>query len=227
MPLILCSHDENYAWLNKRDDNRAVRLQNPKTAEYQIVRTSLLPGLLKTVRENKRHSVPMKIFEVADVGLKDEKAERRSRNERRFAACWYGKTSGFEQVHGLLDRVMLMLKSAFVTREDGIKDPKLQGYWIEEVDGMFSTFSFFYTPRLLALRGSPPSTAPTSVPNPSAPPNGNPPLITSLRTRPDLPPRPRSSCDAAARHGVGSTPHRHLRHPAPGSAAEIRVALPY
>ncbi|KAK3713027.1 phenylalanine--tRNA ligase subunit beta [Vermiconidia calcicola] len=134
MPLILCSHDENYAWLQKQDDGRAVRLANPKTAEYQIVRTSLIPGLLKTIRENRKHAVPMKVFEVADVVFKDEKAERRSRNEKHFAACWYGKTSGFEQVHGLLDRVMLMLKSAFITREDGLEGDKVRGYWIEEVD---------------------------------------------------------------------------------------------
>ncbi|CAK1355618.1 unnamed protein product [Cercospora beticola] len=134
MPLILCSHDENYAWLNQNDDGRAVRLANPKTAEYQIVRTSLVPGLLKTIRENRRHAVPMKIFEVADVCFKDDTLERRSRNERHFAAAWYGKTSGFEQVHGLLDRVMTMLRSAFITREDGLKNEALQGYWIEEVD---------------------------------------------------------------------------------------------
>lgn len=137
MPLILCSHDENYAWLNKPSDNgECVRLQNPKTAEYQIVRTSLLPGLLKTIRENKRHAVPMKVFEVSDVVLKDGQAERGARNERHFAAAWYGKTSGFEQVHGLLDRVMTMLKSAFITREEGLENKQLQGYWIEEVDGM-------------------------------------------------------------------------------------------
>nr|POF15212.1 phenylalanine--trna ligase beta subunit [Quercus suber] len=134
MPLILCSHDENYAWLNQKDDNRAVRLQNPKTAEYQIVRTSLLPGLLKTIRENKKHSVPMKVFEVSDVCYKDETLERRSRNEKHFAACWYGKSSGFEQVHGLLDRVMLMLRSAIIKREDGLKNPKLEGYFIEETN---------------------------------------------------------------------------------------------
>ncbi|KAF2172069.1 hypothetical protein M409DRAFT_17311 [Zasmidium cellare ATCC 36951] len=134
MPLILCSHDENYAWLNQKDDNLAVRLANPKTAEYQIVRTSLIPGLLKTIRENRRHAVPMKIFEVADVCYKDSSLERRSRNERHFAAAWYGKSSGFEQVHGLLDRIMLMLKSTFITREDGLKNEKVQGYWIEEVD---------------------------------------------------------------------------------------------
>jgi len=138
LPLILCSHDENYAWLNRKDDGLAIRLQNPKTAEYQIVRTSLLPGLLKTIRENRHHSVPMKIFEVSDVGLKDKSMERKARNERHFAACWYGKSSGFEVVHGLLDRVMLMLKSVFITREEGMEKEDMQGYWIEELDGMSS-----------------------------------------------------------------------------------------
>jgi len=149
MPLILCSHDENFAWLNRKDDGTtAVRLANPKTAEYQIVRTSLLPGLLKTIRENKKHSVPIKVFEVSDVAFKDVSLERKSRNERHFAAAWYGKTSGFEIVHGLLDRVLLMLKTAFLTHEDGLEESKgksldfvvrqdhgkVDGYWIEEID---------------------------------------------------------------------------------------------
>jgi len=135
LPLILCSHDENYAWLNRKDDGLAVRLQNPKTAEYQIARTSLVPGLLKTIRENKHHSVPMKVFEVSDVVLKDASKERKSTNERHVAACWYGKSSGFEVVHGLLDRLMTMLQSAFITREEGMEKSGVQGYWIEEMDG--------------------------------------------------------------------------------------------
>jgi phenylalanyl-tRNA synthetase beta chain len=137
LPLILCSHDENFAFLNRKDDGTtAVRLANPKTAEYQVVRTTLLPGLLKTIRENKHHSVPIKIFEVSDVAFKAPELERKSRNERHFAAAWYGKTSGFEIVHGLLDRLMTMLKSAFVTKEDGLEmeDAKGMQYWIEEVD---------------------------------------------------------------------------------------------
>ncbi|KAF9691037.1 hypothetical protein EKO04_010945 [Ascochyta lentis] len=135
MPLILCSHEENFEWLNRVDDGTtAIKLANPKTAEYQLVRTSLLPGLLKTINSNKHHSVPMKIFEVSDVGFKDESQERKSRNERHFAAAVMGKTSGFEQVHGLLDRLMLMLRSKFMTREDGLKNAALEGYWIEEVD---------------------------------------------------------------------------------------------
>ena len=31
-----------------------------------------------------------------------------------------GRGSGFEQVHGLMDRVMLMLKTAFGTKEEGV-----------------------------------------------------------------------------------------------------------
>ena len=136
MPLILCSHDENFAWLNREDDgNTAVKVANPKTAEYQVVRTSLLPGLLKTIRENKHHSVPIKVFEVSDVAYKDLSLERKSRNERHFAAAWYGKTSGFEVVHGLLDRIMSMLKSAFISHEEGLEGTTVDGYWIEEVDG--------------------------------------------------------------------------------------------
>lgn len=77
MPLILCSHDENFAWLNRQDTGTAVKLANPKTAEYQIVRTSLLPGLLKTIRENKAVRLPLKIFESAEVVFKDESLERK------------------------------------------------------------------------------------------------------------------------------------------------------
>lgn len=139
LPLILCSHDENFAWLNRKDDgNTAVKLANPKTVEFQVVRTSLLPGLLKTIRENKQHSVPMKIFEVSDVAFKDLSLERKSRNERHFAAAFYGKTSGFEVVHGLLDRVMAMLRNTFVADGKDMKNPPTEPhYWIEEFDGLY------------------------------------------------------------------------------------------
>ncbi|KAJ8123934.1 hypothetical protein ONZ43_g225 [Nemania bipapillata] len=78
MPLILCSHDENFAWLNRHDDGTtAIKLANPKTVEYQVVRTSLLPGLLKTIRDNKIVRLPLKIFETSDIALKDDSLERR------------------------------------------------------------------------------------------------------------------------------------------------------
>jgi len=135
MPLILCSHDENFAWLNRKDDGKtAIHLQNPKSQEYQIVRTSLLPGLLLSIQNNKHRPIPLKIFEASDIGLKDESRERKTRNERHFAALWYGKTSGFEVVHGVLDRVMAMLNAEFIDPEEGNESPENDGYWIEEFE---------------------------------------------------------------------------------------------
>ncbi|KAG8718511.1 phenylalanine--tRNA ligase subunit beta [Ceratobasidium sp. 394] len=146
LPLILCSHDENFAWLNRKDDGTtAVKLANPKTLEYQVVRTSLLPGLLKTIRENRAHALPIQVFETSDVTLKDDAHERRARNVRRAAAVWCNKSAGFEVVHGLLGRLMAVLEVPRVERGQG------EGWWIEGYDD--ATYfpgraaKIFYRPR--------------------------------------------------------------------------------
>ncbi|KAI9317202.1 beta subunit of phenylalanyl-tRNA synthetase [Dichotomocladium elegans] len=128
-PLILCSHDENFKFLNRKDDNTtAIKLANPKTAEYQVVRTSLLPGVLKTLNSNKKLPLPLKVFEVSDVGLKDESRERRARNERHVCAAYMSKTSGFEVIHGLLNRLMEIFSTSMITKND----KNALGYWIQE-----------------------------------------------------------------------------------------------
>ncbi|CAM0140634.1 phenylalanine--tRNA ligase subunit beta [Umbelopsis sp. WA50703] len=129
-PLTLCSHDENFKFLNRVDDGTtAVKLANPKTVEYQVVRTSLLPGILKTINSNRKHPLPIKIFEVSDITLKDDSYERKSRNERRVCAAYSSKTSGFEVIHGLLDRMMKMFNIQFVGRNSNEL-----GYWITEAE---------------------------------------------------------------------------------------------
>lgn len=188
LPLILCSHDENFAWLNRKDDgNTAVKLANPKTAEYQVVRTTLLPGLLKTIRENKHHAVPIKIFEVSDVAFKDLSLERKSRNERHFAAAWYGKTSGFEVVHGLLDRLMTMLRQSFTIGDEGLDTQKHDvahsTYWIEEVDGKQLLGTFDIKRIRLSLTSSQtqhtsPATPPPSTSNSTARSTSSAPLVS-------------------------------------------------
>ncbi|KAF0306655.1 Phenylalanine--tRNA ligase beta subunit [Amphibalanus amphitrite] len=87
-----------------------VHISNPKTLEFQVARTSLVPGLLKTVAANRKMPLPLRLFEVSDVVLKDRLADTGARNERRLAAVSYSKTSGFEVIHGLLDRLMQLLE---------------------------------------------------------------------------------------------------------------------
>ena len=119
--------------MNRPDDGTtAVRIANPKTLEFQVVRTSLLQGLLKTIRENRSHALPLRIFETSDVVLKDTKRERQARNVRHAAAVWCNKTAGFEVVHGLLDRAMAMLEIPRISSSD--KDAET-GYYIKEKPG--------------------------------------------------------------------------------------------
>src|SRR6266571_4670732 len=131
---IQCSHEENFAWLNTPDDHQtAVKIANPKTLEFQVVRTSLLPGLLKTIRENRSHALPLRIFETSDVVFKDVTRERQTRNVRDAAAVWCNKTAGFEIVHGLLDRAMAMLEVPHIPGGEPSAAPT--GYYIKERTG--------------------------------------------------------------------------------------------
>lgn len=111
-----------------------MRIGNPKTLEFQVVRTSLLQGLLKTIRENRSRPLPIRVFESADVVLKDPTLERQARNVRHAAAVWCNKTAGFEVVHGMLDRIMLMLE---VPRIAGSDAAAPTGYYIKERDGTY------------------------------------------------------------------------------------------
>jgi phenylalanyl-tRNA synthetase beta chain len=119
--------------LNRVDDGKtAVKIGNPKTLEFQVVRTSLLPGLLKTVRENRAHALPIKVFESTDVVLKDASLERQARNVRHAAAIWCNKSAGFEVVHGLLDKVM----KTFEVKRISASDTKSEsGYYLKEKEG--------------------------------------------------------------------------------------------
>lgn len=133
LPLILCSHDENFAWMNRKDDKTtAIVLGNPKTAEFQVVRTSLIPGILKTIRENKKHALPMQVFEASDVAFKDPReTQRMARNERHLGAVYCNKTAGFEVVHGLLDKLMLALSVPRIERTDA---NATHGYYLKEAE---------------------------------------------------------------------------------------------
>ena len=117
LTLTLCSRAENYTNLNRSGcEQEAVVLANPQTVEFEIVRTSLIPGALKSIQCNKFLSLPMRIFEVADVVLLSGKGNSEnysdvgSRNERHLLAMIAdSSSSGLEIIRGLLDRLITVL----------------------------------------------------------------------------------------------------------------------
>ncbi|XP_065060802.1 phenylalanine--tRNA ligase beta subunit-like [Rhopilema esculentum] len=132
----LCSRDDVSERINKPDGcKHAAHIGNPKTQEFQVARTTLLPGLLKTVASNKKMPLPLKLFEISDVVLRDDSKDVGSRNERRFCAVHCNKTPGFEIIQGLLDRFMQLLDVK--PTENRVVNPK-QGYHIRATED--STF---------------------------------------------------------------------------------------
>lgn len=114
----LCSIADNFTSL-RRPVTNAVSLLNPANVEYQVVRTTLLPGLLKTLQHNKAASFTngFKLFEISDVVLPDDQhvvAESivGAKNARRVCAIYAGPTSGFEIIHGLVDRILTLTEVA-------------------------------------------------------------------------------------------------------------------
>ena len=109
-----------------------MKIGNPKTLEFQVVRTSLIPGLLKTIRENRSHPLPIKVFESTDVVFKDLSLERQAKNVRHAAAVWCNKSAGFEVIHGLLDKAMKTLEVKRISASDTKSE---SGYYLKERDG--------------------------------------------------------------------------------------------
>lgn len=102
----LCSENENFAFLN-RPVGPAAYLSNPANVEYEVVRTTLIPGALKTLAHNKSmsHKEGIKLFEISDVVLLADN-EIGAKNVRRLVGLHAAHVSAFEVVHGLVDRIM-------------------------------------------------------------------------------------------------------------------------
>lgn len=161
----LCSIKDNFTALG-RPVTAAVSLSNPANVEYQVVRTTLLPGLLKTLQHNKSMSFTggFKLFEISDVVLADDKHVMTetivgAKNARRVCATYAGPTSGFEVIHGLVDRIMTLCEIApeeEYVASSGNKTNKLvhckEGwfYTIRELKAGESDVSGTYFPRRAA-----------------------------------------------------------------------------
>jgi phenylalanyl-tRNA synthetase beta chain len=80
--------------------------------------------------------LPHKLFEVSDVVLRDDTAEVGARNNRRLCAVYANKSAGFEIIHGLVDRVLLLLEVPWSpTEAEGC-----MRYYLRAADGKINYF---------------------------------------------------------------------------------------
>ena len=106
----LCSTVENFTHL-RRPVGPAVSLSNPANVEYEVVRTTLFPGALKTLAYNKSisHKDGVKLFEISDI-VEPTESDVGATNYRRLVALYAGYSAGFESIHGLVDHIMTIIQ---------------------------------------------------------------------------------------------------------------------
>lgn len=65
--MSLLSKEENYASLRREyNSSEAVEIANPKTIGFEMVRTTLIPGLLKVLQSNTDESVSAMLYLFKD-----------------------------------------------------------------------------------------------------------------------------------------------------------------
>jgi phenylalanyl-tRNA synthetase beta chain len=114
MTFSLLSIKDNY--LNMRQEanlDEVVQLSNPKTLEFEVVRTSLLPGLLRCLESNKKEKIPQLAFELADCCVLAPGSEIGAINVRKISAMVIDHTANFSSIHGLLDLLMAKVGAKF------------------------------------------------------------------------------------------------------------------
>ena len=86
-----------------------IRLSNPVSREYSILRESLLPGLMKNLMDNRHERYPQRIFEVSDVIRIKRAAETRSERRLHVAGVSSHPTANFTEIKSYVEALLANL----------------------------------------------------------------------------------------------------------------------
>jgi phenylalanyl-tRNA synthetase beta chain len=93
----------------RRKPGKMIVLANPVSTEYSIVRSDLLPSLMKNLADNKHQAYPQRIFEVSDVIEINEKAETRTERRLHVAGVSSHPTANFTEMKSYVETLLANL----------------------------------------------------------------------------------------------------------------------
>jgi phenylalanyl-tRNA synthetase beta chain len=107
LTMALLSHKDMFTnMLKDEKDEKTAQILYSKTKEFEYIRSSLIPGILKSIEGNKANQLPFKIFEIADVVLVDKSNEVGACNRRKLCFAYTNTSSALEIVQGMVDLLM-------------------------------------------------------------------------------------------------------------------------
>ena len=120
LTMALLSHKDMFTnLLQDKKDDKTVQILYSKTKEFEYIRSSLIPGILKSIEGNKANQLPFKIFEISDVVLVNKDNEVGACNRRKLCFAYANTTSAMQIIQGMID--LLMKKIGLVFNHEDVK----------------------------------------------------------------------------------------------------------
>jgi phenylalanyl-tRNA synthetase beta chain len=108
MNFTLTNERVHYGFMRLKP-SEMIRLANPVSSEYTIMREWLLPGLMKNLAENKHESYPQRLFEVSDVAKINYKLETMCERRLHAAAVSSHSTANFTEIKSFCEALLANL----------------------------------------------------------------------------------------------------------------------
>jgi phenylalanyl-tRNA synthetase beta chain len=105
MNFTLTNENLHYKRMRRRAE-KSVKLANPVSSEYTIMRQDLLPSLMKNLADNKHESFPQRLFEASDVVRQNNKLETRCERRLHIAAVSSHATANFTEMKSAVEALL-------------------------------------------------------------------------------------------------------------------------
>jgi len=105
MNFTLTNERVHYTLMRLKPEN-PIKLANPVSAEYTIMRQMLLPGLLKNLAENKHESYPQRLFEVSDVAKINKRLETMCERRLHLAAVTSHSMANYTEIKSICEALL-------------------------------------------------------------------------------------------------------------------------
>jgi phenylalanyl-tRNA synthetase beta chain len=108
MNFTLTNERVHYEYMRAKPED-LIKLANPVSIEYTIMRQSLLPGLMKNLADNKSESFPQRLFEASDVGKINKRIETMCERRLHLAAVSSHSTANFTEIKSVAEAFLASL----------------------------------------------------------------------------------------------------------------------
>jgi phenylalanyl-tRNA synthetase beta chain len=116
MNFTLTNERVHYEYMRTKPES-LIKLANPVSMEYTIMRQSLLPGLMKNLADNKSESFPQRLFEASDVGRINKQVETKCERRLHVAAVSSHSTANFTEIKSIAEAFLASLGLKWQVKE--------------------------------------------------------------------------------------------------------------